>query len=101
MVAGQKQMPDALRRRAWFQSTLAPRHLPGSYRLSFSRHIAYTESVKRAALRDVIQTRRLGHGGGADGAELVAQIQARSHRQTDPATDAGPDGDVLLTLYGP
>src|SRR6202011_5764093 len=34
------------------------------------------------------------------GAEFVAEIQARGHRQTDPTADARPHGYVLLAFHG-
>src|SRR5579863_10237138 len=55
-----------------------------------------SERVQRAALRNLVQIRRLGHRGGADRAELVAQVEARGDRQSDPAADATPHRDVLM-----
>src|SRR5690606_20829739 len=57
--------------------------------------------VQLTTLRDMIQASGLGHGGGTDGAELVAQIQTSGDRKTDPTADAGVDADILLTAHLP
>ena len=58
---------------------------------------ADAERIQRAALRDVVQTRRLGHRRGADRTELVGQIQACGDGQTDPAPDT-TDSIMALDL---
>src|SRR5665213_903677 len=54
------------------------------------------ERIQRAAHRDLVQIGCLGHRSCADGAELVAQVEARGDRQTDPAANATPHRHVLL-----
>src|SRR6202035_4676259 len=57
------------------------------------------ERVKSSTHRDLVKVRRLRHGGCTDGAELVAEVEARRDRQSDPAADAAPHRHVLLAAH--
>src|ERR1700677_4494456 len=97
--------PGALRHRAICfpldSKTLVPCGPRGRRRGRAVRcRIPYAEREQRAALGNVIESRSLRHGRRSDGAEFVAEIESRRHRQTDPATDSRPHGHVLLTLHG-
>src|SRR4029077_3967837 len=77
----------------------APGRRPGASQLNLPSPSLDAERVQGSAHRNLVQIRRLGHGGCADGTELVAEVQARRDRQSDPPADAAPHRHVLLAGY--
>src|SRR5690606_30823942 len=55
------------------------------------RLVHQTEGVDLSALRDLVEGGGFRHGRRADRAELVVHVEARRHRDTDPAAEAGED----------
>src|SRR5438034_5777986 len=56
----------------------APGLRPGASQLNLSSPCSFdTERVQSSAHRNLVEVRRLGHGGCTDGAELVAEVEAR------------------------